>query len=475
MVALNKYSTDPNAHFSFSYGSRRGQALVMATMSLFMLFGIMGLAVDLGWSYYRKQVAQTAADAAALAAAVVAENSSGTNVITCGSNNVLCQAATACTTITGNPRSNIDNGCLYAKANGFTNSGNQTVTMFATAVGTAPNPTQFSVLYQVTATVTETNPQLFSAVNGHAKGQVQAVATAEVVQLPLPYCIYALNQTASQAVMVTGNNSSIVSPDCGIADNSNSASALVVNGGATIQTGFIKIVGGYQINGQSTLSPTPVTGVGSIADPLSSLAAPPTPSKCDATNTSINQPSGGTVTLTPGTYCGGINISGQVNVVFTAGIYYIYGGGINFQSTNSTITNTTTWIGGVMFFNTDGHGIPGLATSNYAPVIVTGQPIVTLNAPTSGTYSGVLFYKDRLVSSVNNTDTIGGNTRPNLSGTLYFPGDNLQFTGQSGLGISTAVNSPAIIADTFTVSGGGFDIQTGNGSVAQFKFAALVQ
>lgn len=104
--------------------SRRGQALVMATMSLFMLFGVMGLAVDLGWSYYRKQVAQTASDAAALAAAVVAENSSGNNVITCGQYNVDCQAATACATITGTPANNIQNGCLYAKANGFTNSGN---------------------------------------------------------------------------------------------------------------------------------------------------------------------------------------------------------------------------------------------------------------------------------------------------------------------------------------------------------------
>src|SRR5277367_5880634 len=105
----------------------------MATMSLFMLFGIMGLAIDLGWSYYRKQVAQTAADAAALAAAVVAENSSGTNVITCGSYNVVCQAITACPTITGSASNNIQNGCMYAKANGFVNSGTQTVKMTSSA------------------------------------------------------------------------------------------------------------------------------------------------------------------------------------------------------------------------------------------------------------------------------------------------------------------------------------------------------
>jgi Flp pilus assembly protein TadG len=442
-----------------------------------MLFGIMGLAVDLGWSYYRKQVAQTAADSAALAAAVVAENSSGTNVITCGSYNVLCQATTACPSISGTPSNNVQNGCLYAKANGFTNGGNQTVTMYSTASGLTPDATKFSILYQVTATVSETNPQLFSAVAGNRFGQVTAQATAEVVQLPLPYCIYALNRTASQSVFVTGSNSSIVAPDCGIADNSSSSTALVVSGNAQIRTGFIKIVGGYQIQGQSVLSPTPLTGVGAITDPLINLAAPPAPTSCTQTNYNKSQPptGGGAWQLTPGTYCGGINIGGQVSAVFAPGIYYVYGGGITFQNNSGSITNTTTGgIGGVVFFNTDGHGIAGLPTSNYAPLLITGQTNVTLNAPTSGTYAGVLFYKDRTVAT-DATDSIQATDKPNLTGTLYFPGDNLTFTGQSGVGLQVGTSSPAIIADTFTVNGGGFAIQSGTGNLSQFKFAALVQ
>src|SRR5260370_32997359 len=103
--------------------SKRGQALVMATMSLFMLFGIMGLAVDLGWSYYRKQVAQTATDAAALAAAADAENNSTSGVITCAMNNVVCQGATACPPISGGPADNSQNGRLYAQADSCTHSG----------------------------------------------------------------------------------------------------------------------------------------------------------------------------------------------------------------------------------------------------------------------------------------------------------------------------------------------------------------
>jgi hypothetical protein len=179
--------------------------------------------------------------------------------------------------------------------------------------------------------------------------------------------------------------------------------------------------------------------------------------------------------LTPGTYCGGINIGGQVSAVFAPGIYYVYGGGITFQNNSGSITNTTTGgIGGVVFFNTDGHGIAGLPTSNYAPLLITGQTNVTLNAPTSGTYAGVLFYKDRTVAT-DATDSIQATDKPNLTGTLYFPGDNLTFTGQSGVGLQVGTSSPAIIADTFTVNGGGFAIQSGTGNLSQFKFAALVQ
>ena len=46
-----------------------GQAIVMVTLALFSMVGMMGLAVDLGWSYFAQKQAQAAADIAALAAA----------------------------------------------------------------------------------------------------------------------------------------------------------------------------------------------------------------------------------------------------------------------------------------------------------------------------------------------------------------------------------------------------------------------
>ena len=45
----------------------RGQILVMTTLAVIALFGILALAVDIGWAYYMRKNAQRAADAASMA------------------------------------------------------------------------------------------------------------------------------------------------------------------------------------------------------------------------------------------------------------------------------------------------------------------------------------------------------------------------------------------------------------------------
>jgi Flp pilus assembly protein TadG len=51
----------------FDLGNRKGQTAVLFTLAIVPLLGVIGLVVDLGWDYYRRQAAQTAADAAASA------------------------------------------------------------------------------------------------------------------------------------------------------------------------------------------------------------------------------------------------------------------------------------------------------------------------------------------------------------------------------------------------------------------------
>ena len=58
--------------------------------------------------------------------AVKAAYAQSSGTISCGSSNVVCAAETSCpANISGNGSNNVEKGCLYAKANGYTTSGRQ--------------------------------------------------------------------------------------------------------------------------------------------------------------------------------------------------------------------------------------------------------------------------------------------------------------------------------------------------------------
>jgi len=134
-----------------------GQMLIFCTLSLVFMFGVMGLSVDLGYSYSVKVQTQAAADAAAAAAAAYAS----ANRSTCGSSGVVCGSSYSCVASPAPPATTaMQAGCLYAKANGFVNSGNQTVALIENNT-TPPNETGNAPNFWVQATVTQTVPIYF--------------------------------------------------------------------------------------------------------------------------------------------------------------------------------------------------------------------------------------------------------------------------------------------------------------------------
>ena len=183
-----------------------GQALVMVTLSLMAMAGLMGLAVDLGWSFFVQKQAQAAADGAALAAvqeAVINIRNKGIapSAFTCGSSSGhylpgdpdFLQWRNA---VTG---TNLENGCLYAKTNGFDYtkvSSRQTVTIQSNDHSTLPPtaPGINNISYWVTVRTVQTVPQLFSAVLGNALGTVSAIGTAGIVGEVAPGSFYGMNR-----------------------------------------------------------------------------------------------------------------------------------------------------------------------------------------------------------------------------------------------------------------------------------------
>src|SRR5690242_3450124 len=176
--------------------TRRGQAALMVSLSIIPTLGLLGLVVDVGWGYYRKEACKTAAQAAATAAATVVANA---DISTCNAHNVTCQNATPCP---ANPTlvasDNMSNGCLYAKQNGFVNSGQQTVTMEAHGPDGVASPISgSSPNYWVAATVCETKFTLLSAIGGRATTRSCARSTSGVFSRPADACIYSLAPTGT--------------------------------------------------------------------------------------------------------------------------------------------------------------------------------------------------------------------------------------------------------------------------------------
>jgi len=151
-------------------GRHRACEKILVTLTLIPMFGLLGLAVDLGWMEFTKKSAQTAADAAAMTALPQFQSTTFSTTFTCGVGGVVCQAPTSCSPA---PTRYLHTGCDYAQLNGFSSTGSQYVSMES---GTGAPPTAPNVLsssYWVTARVNQTVPQLFSAVLGNATGRLR--------------------------------------------------------------------------------------------------------------------------------------------------------------------------------------------------------------------------------------------------------------------------------------------------------------
>jgi hypothetical protein len=252
---------------------------------------------------------------------------------------------------------------------------------------------------------------------------VEARAIAGVT--PKRQCVIAMNSSAAPGLQV-GGSAYVDFGDCGVSVNSESKTAARSLGGATLKAATINVTGDYTGTG---FSPAPSTGIDPVQDPLVDLAAPDSKNCTFKTATKIST----TTTLSPGVYCGGIELTGQANVTLKPGIYVLKGGGLTLKG-GTTLTGD-----GVMFYNTG---------PSYGPFDFGSGAIAKLTAPTTGDYAGILFFTDRTITSKKDNN-ITGNFDSYFTGAFYFPSTSLTFTGSSGM----QVQKMLIIADTMTFMG----------------------
>lgn len=229
-------------------------------MSLIVMCGILGLAVDLGWSFFVRRNAQSYADAGALAAAEQALKVVGALApFSCGSTGYSCVNNFSCASgVAIDSTDNKDNGCLYMRGtssgagqnttySGFingTNGGRAQSATLSSGLGTSTscNGLPFTCYYWVQTRSGENIPQLFSAVLGNRMGTAAATATAAVVGIPAFASIWLTNRQFDTVPI--GQNNTATGVDFYMGGNA------TVTAGAGIRLAS-NIVGAGQINSGS--------------------------------------------------------------------------------------------------------------------------------------------------------------------------------------------------------------------------------
>lgn len=289
--------------------------------------------------------------------------------------------------------------------------------------------------YWVKITVTQSMPQLFSAVLGNTTGMVAAASTSAVLSTGgSAGCVYILDPSGSGSLFDTGQDT--LNASCGIKIASTSSSALHVNGCSHVIGGPITIAGSYVIDDTScsTVVGTPLTTnqAGCCTNPLNSEPIPSAVTNkqnCDfSSQYYIDQNSHNNVTLSPGVYCGGIEDNGGT-VTFNPGVYILNGGGLTIQN-SSTATGS-----GVTFFNTAYKTTNGAYTGTYGKFMLSDSIVsVNFSAPTSGQFDGMLFYQDPNIPVGSAASQIQAKANTILQGTIYLPTTAITYTGESTTG-----------------------------------------
>lgn len=370
---------------------RRGEGGNVATifaLALPVVVGGAGLGVETSYWYYSSLKLQATADAAAYAGALEKVSGSDTAAITAAAT----QSAT-------------DNGL-----------GTGTI-----VVHTPPTSGPNTAKKAVEVILNQNLDRTFTAIFSQSQVSEKARAVALITDASKA-CMQALDPAAAQAALFSGNTS-VNLVGCSVMANSTASDAIKSQGSAGLSVDCLISVGGVVLNTPATtVCATPITQALPASDPFSDLATPAATSPCKNVNGNKNSQ-----TLQPGTYCSGMDLKGTVTL--QPGVYVVQGG---FKiNANAVISGS-----GVTIF---------MAGSN--TVSMNGNATVTLSAPTSGTYSGVLFYGDRNGTAAQST--FNGTADSLLTGAIYFPRQQVNYLGNfSGTGGCTQV-----VANTIQWSG----------------------
>lgn len=392
------------------YSDNSGTIAVFTALSLVVLAGFAGLGVETAQWYTTKRAIQAAADDAALSAAV-----------TYGQ---------------GDTSGFVSDGKSVAGTNGFVDGVNNVSVAVVKPPQSGPYADNNSAV-QVTI-VAPVKPILSAMFISDF--DISGTSVAIINGPSSNGCVLALNSAAAGAGTISGTSTSIALNHCSFDVNSKDSAALVMNGGASLSAQNVILGGNDSIANNATLTATDGVRINqpAVADPYAGRTIP-APGACNGSRGPIN----GTVTLSPGTYCGNnaFKIVGGANVTLQPGVYILNQTDFNIAG-GATITGT-----GVTIILTSSGSF-----SNTGNISINGGATVNLTAPTSGPYAGMVFWQDGRAPDSGKDNFNGGSTMT-ITGAIYLPSQTVSFSGGNGTNGAGGAGCTQLIANIITFSG----------------------
>ena len=377
------------------WSDRRGNALMIAGLSLPLIVGAAGLGTDtVQWVVWKREL-QRAADSAALAGvyARAQDNPAMTDV----------QAV-----------------------NNDLNENNHTMVALLAGYPQVDNPAGPGWMDPVRVRLAIKQDLGFSGMFLSEAPTIEAVATAAMIE-DGTYCVVALSETGS-AIQIGGSTN--VNMGCGAISNSLDATQAVgVNGSAhTFVADPVSSVGGTTatINGAEDVRSFQLP----MEDPYADLPTSVPPGE-NCTNFNHASKTNADGSKKPGCYS---NFNpGNGTTTLSPGTYYL-------NNTNLSLNGQTSIVG---------EGVTIILTGNNpGSISMNGNSSLQITAPTSGTYANMAIIQSPNAATGNN-NLINGNNGTSIDGAVYFPRGDVEFTGSAAQAFQCAM----VVGYTVTFSG----------------------
>jgi Flp pilus assembly protein TadG len=287
---------------------------------------------------------------------------------------------------------------------------------------------------EITVGLSAEMPTTFMKLVGISTMSLNVTATADFSETGHG-CIVALGSNGSG--IEVGGTVNLTVDDCWLYSNKVANKSIDVIGKATIHAGGSCSVGSTSVSNNATVYENRTTGCDIMKDPMAAWT-PPTPTG-SCTYDNFSGGGGSSITLLPGTYCGGLQLSGYDAVEFAEGVYHITGGALTINS-KGVITGTK-----VGFF----------IGEDVTSVTINGATNVTLTPPDSGAMKDKLIAMEPVENANELTKKdlisakINGGSLLDLTGTIYLPSASLDISGNSS---SDSMGSQ-VIANSVKLSG----------------------